>query len=244
MIRPASEWGRANRAQPPALGRVEHLTVHYTGTKTVKRTADQIPAYIKATERYHLGRDPKMSAIAYNFVIDQFGRIWEARGWVRNAADGNQVVNANSVSVCVLVGVEDKVSETVVAALQSLYAIASARAGRKLSVRCHGDVRATACPGADLRALVRSGRIQQGATVPPVAPPAPAPKPPAPAPKPPAPKPPAPAPAVRWYTVKRGDSYWRIATQRLGTGTRWKEVSDLNGNKGLQPGMKIKLPHK
>ena len=39
------------------------------------------------------------------------------------------------------------------------------------------------------------------------------------------------APAVKTYTVKAGDSLWRIAAQQLGNGARYKEIKTLNGLK-------------
>ena len=38
-------------------------------------------------------------------------------------------------------------------------------------------------------------------------------------------------PAVKTYTVKAGDSLWRIAAQQLGNGARYKEIKTLNGLK-------------
>jgi nucleoid-associated protein YgaU len=63
--------------------------------------------------------------------------------------------------------------------------------------------------------------------------------------------PPAPAkhePATERYTVKRGDSLWKIAEQRLGDGSRYVEIVDLNepvlGGRPdfLVPGTVLKVP--
>jgi nucleoid-associated protein YgaU len=78
------------------------------------------------------------------------------------------------------------------------------------------------------------------------------------APVPAAPTPPAPAthpaaptkhePATERYTVKRGDSLWKIAEQRLGDGSRYVEIVDLNepvlGGRPdfLVPGTVLKVP--
>ena len=54
----------------------------------------------------------------------------------------------------------------------------------------------------------------------------------------------------RVYVVKDGDSFYKIAKQELGKGSRWEELFKLNkdvvnGNaQGLQPGMVIMLPKK
>jgi nucleoid-associated protein YgaU len=49
------------------------------------------------------------------------------------------------------------------------------------------------------------------------------------------------------YTVKDGDSLWEIAEARLGNGSRYKEIADLNqtvlqGGVKVVPGMRLKLP--
>lgn len=50
------------------------------------------------------------------------------------------------------------------------------------------------------------------------------------------------------YTVKAGDSWWKIATENLGDGNRYKELLTFNGlssnNIKLYPGMEIKIPTK
>jgi hypothetical protein len=47
------------------------------------------------------------------------------------------------------------------------------------------------------------------------------------------------------YTVKPGDSFWRIAQQQLGDGSRYNEVAQLNGMTAasvIHPGNVLKLP--
>lgn len=219
-IIPASTWGRTLRSTPPRLdiSRLQEMTVHYTGAQRVNRNPDQIASYLRAIERSHMAR-PEMSAVGYNFAVDKTGRIWELRGWThRNAANGSGS-NVSSFSVLVLVGVEDNSPTTpVIQALQSLYAEGVRRAGRPLIVKGHQEHKATACPGPALMALVRSGQIQRGVQAP------------------------QPAPSARMYTVVRGDSYWGIAARLLGSGSRWKEISDLNGRRTLTPGQTIRVP--
>lgn len=52
-------------------------------------------------------------------------------------------------------------------------------------------------------------------------------------------------PQGRTYTVKSGDSFWKIAEEQLGDGTRYKELAAYNGmstNTVIHPGDVLKLP--
>ena len=51
----------------------------------------------------------------------------------------------------------------------------------------------------------------------------------------------------RTYTVKSGDSFWKIAEEQLGDGTRYRELAAYNGmstNTVIHPGDVLKLPGK
>lgn len=54
------------------------------------------------------------------------------------------------------------------------------------------------------------------------------------------------ATAFTWYTVKKGDTLWRIAQKQLGNPNRHKEIRTLNGMKSdkLTIGQRIKIPGK
>jgi LysM repeat protein len=225
-IIPATQWGRAMRSNAPRLDptRINEMTVHYTGAKRVDRNQDSIAAYLKATERHHMSRDPKMSGVGYNFAIDKWGRIWELRGWdFKNAANGT-TSNNTSFSVNCLVGVEDnEPTPEMVSALQWLYREGVRRFRKPLAVKGHQEHKATACPGGELMKLIRSGRIQ-----------APAPTP--------APTPAPPTTPARTYVVQKGDSYWKISSQFLGAGSRWKEIFELNSGISLRPGLRLQIP--
>lgn len=72
---------------------------------------------------------------------------------------------------------------------------------------------------------------------------------PTPSPRPAGPAMPAGAPAQRVYTIQEGDSLWSIAEAKLGQGTRWKEILQLNAGTlqeedVLEPGAALKLPAK
>jgi hypothetical protein len=198
VIIPATVWGREVTGDAPSLKpkQINELTIHYTGSPSVNLAKQDVAAYIKRTERSHKARpNDNLSTIGYNFIIDEYGRVWEGRGFTyRNGANGTDS-NSTSVSVCILVGVKDnKLTPEVIDAVRWLRAHASKKVGRELIVKGHRDHKATSCPGEDVYRLVRNGTFVKppsGALTPniPVEPVAPAPAP-APAPT------PAPQPAA------------------------------------------------
>ncbi len=55
----------------------------------------------------------------------------------------------------------------------------------------------------------------------------------------------APEPEGKTYTVKKGDSFWKIAAEQLGNGTRYKELAAFNGmdvTDTIYAGQVLKLP--
>ena len=48
------------------------------------------------------------------------------------------------------------------------------------------------------------------------------------------------------YTVKKGDTLWKIAQKQLGYGKRYTEIKDMNnlGSDEIYPGQILKLPKK
>nr|WP_275955307.1 LysM peptidoglycan-binding domain-containing protein [Merdimmobilis hominis] len=52
-------------------------------------------------------------------------------------------------------------------------------------------------------------------------------------------------PSEKTYTVKTGDSFWKIAQEQLGDGTRYQELAAYNGMRTddvIYPGQVLKLP--
>ena len=47
------------------------------------------------------------------------------------------------------------------------------------------------------------------------------------------------------YTVKKGDSWWKIAQEQMGSGAKYADLAkynNMNLNKTIQPGMTINIP--
>ena len=94
-----SAWGRGG-APPraaPAYGSVKLAFVHHSETPNGYRPAD-VPAILKSMYEFH--RHVRgWNDIGYNFVIDAFGRIWEARaGGVDEPVIGAQAGGYNLAS--------------------------------------------------------------------------------------------------------------------------------------------------
>jgi len=60
---------------------------------------------------------------------------------------------------------------------------------------------------------------------------------------------PEPEPEPITYTISKGENLWDLAEEYLGTGFRWNEITDIDGNtfpdwraKFLQPGQKVIIP--
>ncbi len=121
-----SAWarGHAPPAVPPAYGDVKLAFVHHTENPN-GYSAGEVPAMLKAIylfHRYTRGWDD----IGYNFVIDLFGRIWEARkGGIDEPVVGAQAggYNTESTGVAILGTFSSVVpSPSAIAALQRLLA--------------------------------------------------------------------------------------------------------------------------
>jgi hypothetical protein len=205
-------WGREVSGNPSKAKprQINELTIHYTGAPSVNASADQIDERIKQTERGHKARpNENLSTIGYNFLIDEYGRIWEGRGFgIRNGANGSSS-NNTSYSVCIIVGVKDnKISPVMVNSVRWLRERIERHTGNRIQVKGHRDHIPTSCPGESLYRQVRNGTFLQPSV--PMEPLAPNPGAPAPAPaKPVAPGVPA-APAkpqpCEKRAVKRGDA--------------------------------------
>jgi hypothetical protein len=116
--------GKAPPAVNPGYGTVKLAFVHHTDNPN-GYSADQVPSILYAIYQFHRytrGWDD----IGYNFVIDLFGRIWEARkGGIDQAVVGAQAGGYNEVSTGVaILGTFDSVLPTgpALSALQRLLA--------------------------------------------------------------------------------------------------------------------------
>jgi N-acetylmuramoyl-L-alanine amidase len=184
QVHPRSDWG----AKLPAKGPLEaetprFLLVHHTVSANTY-AASAVPGIIQGFFGFHTGKEKGWNDVAYNFFVDRFGGVWEARtgslaGAVRgDATGGNQ---GFSQLVC-MIGDFSKEAPTpeavkslslVLAALGEKYGIdtspgmtasfVSRKSNRWKAGVCvetptisgHREMSQTTCPGDALFAVVR-----------------------------------------------------------------------------------------
>lgn len=110
-IRPRSDWTSRGWASgnsgcgngPSVASRLDHAVIHHTAS-TNSYTAAQVPGLIEGIRLYHTS-SLGWCDIAYNFVVDRFGGIWQGRaGDISQPVIGGHAkgFNTNSVGVTLL----------------------------------------------------------------------------------------------------------------------------------------------
>ncbi len=176
-IFPRSSWGaRPPKVTPTIAPALKIAVVHHTAG-TSDYSSAEVPAVLRSVQAYHMDANG-WNDIGYNFAVDRFGRVWEARsGGVTRAVIGGHArgFNTGSTGVVVLGNFETAVpSSAAVNSVGSLLAWKFAvhdvdprttvafRAGEGSPkyppgtvlpmnrIVGHRDVGLTACPGANL----------------------------------------------------------------------------------------------
>ena len=149
-----SQWGASGwRGQPYTVAssvRTEWMA-HYHGGPPRVSVGAGVPREIEAI---HLANG--WSGVGYNFVVDQAGTVFEGRGWdlVGAHCPGH---NRTGIGIYLAVGGAQRPTAAALASARAVYDEASHRTGRALRKTWHGANYPTECPGAHLRAWVRSG---------------------------------------------------------------------------------------
>ncbi len=105
-IRPRSDWASGGwksatsgcGSGPVVASSLKHVVVHHTAS-TNSYTAAQVPGLIDGIYQYHTA-SLGWCDIAYNFLVDQFGTIWQGRtGDVAQPVVGGHAMGFNTGSV-------------------------------------------------------------------------------------------------------------------------------------------------
>jgi hypothetical protein len=183
-----ASWGaRAPSVTPSTTSDLKLAIVHHSVTGNAY-SASQVPAMIRSIQAYHMDARG-FDDIAYNFVVDRFGRIWEGRaGGVTNVVLGghSQGFNTGTTGVVALgdytsTGASAAMVESIARVIAWKFALHRVDPASKVPftsagsakypagavvmlprVVGHRDVQATSCPGSQLYA--RLGTIRSRVT--------------------------------------------------------------------------------
>jgi N-acetylmuramoyl-L-alanine amidase/FG-GAP-like repeat len=187
-----ASWGaRPPSKTPSTTADLKIAIVHHTVSGN-SYTPSQVPQILRSIQAYH--QDARgFDDIAYNFVVDRFGRIWEGRaGGVTNVVVGghSQGFNTGSVGVVALGDyrtaiVTSSMFESIARVIAWKFALhrvdpsstvpftsagsAKYASGRTVTLKRvvgHGDVQATSCPGTNLIARLPALRTRVSQLVP------------------------------------------------------------------------------
>ncbi|MGR6967785.1 N-acetylmuramoyl-L-alanine amidase [Geodermatophilus sp. URMC 61] len=81
-VRPRADWAQGLTPTGPLQqerpGDTRFLLVHHTASSNDYDPGD-VPGLLRGFYRYHTGPDKKWPDIAYNFLVDRYGTVWEGR---------------------------------------------------------------------------------------------------------------------------------------------------------------------
>lgn len=155
-------WGaRPPKNAPVAMpaANVARTFVHHGASPVTHGIPAGIQA-VRAYQNFHMD-SRGWNDIAYSFLVDDDGNVYEGRGWF---IVGAHTLNYNSVSHAVCwIGNTEQPSDAALVSINQLISEAAARVGRTLMVQPHSAVYETTCPGDLLRAWLAAGRPTTGA---------------------------------------------------------------------------------
>ncbi len=102
-INTRARWGARPPKEQPSIAPDLKLAVVHHSVSANAYTRDDVPKMLRSIQAYHMDAQG-WNDIAYNFAVDRFGRIWEARaGGVGKMVIGGHARGFNTFSVGVVV---------------------------------------------------------------------------------------------------------------------------------------------
>ena len=166
---PRSSWTSIPKGGTVLAGSGRTMTaiyIHYPGqaasigTASVASTRNRLAGYRRQHKNVNGWAD-----IAYNLAVDQSGNVWELRGIDRQSgANGGTTSNRHGQAILVLVGNNETPTAKCIAGIQDAVRRVRAAHPQARTIRGHQQSpdASTACPGASLMRLVRSGGLEPG----------------------------------------------------------------------------------
>jgi N-acetylmuramoyl-L-alanine amidase-like protein len=164
---PRGAWDAAPvRPSARPMGTPRRITVHHSGNRSSGFAGADVAREIRGIQRDHQDR-AGWADIAYHFVIDRAGRLWEGRPLAfQGAHAGNDAANRGNIGICLLgnFDVEGPSAEQLralrdlVSRLESRYGIPPEEIFPHRTIRVAHGLGCTNCPGRHLLAMVEDLR--------------------------------------------------------------------------------------
>lgn len=169
-----SQWG----ARPPKrssgrISQIKGLAGHWNGPamRLIGASDARCAEAVRSIQRFHQVTRG-WNDIAYSFLVDPNGNIYEGRGWgTRTAAQGTTYGNTHYHAVMYLAGEGEPLTQAAKVGLKQVADESSRRYGGRF--RPHSWFNSTTCPGNEMRRWIDSGYKVDGVVSPPPAPPKP-----------------------------------------------------------------------
>lgn len=166
IVIPRRDWTthRPHLGDIRLMNGISRLTVHHTGWNVTTDAWKPTATDLENIRAFHAGTratDRGWADIAYHFVIDRAGRVWQARPLVYQGAHAKDH-NEHNLGICLLGNFEVQWPaaaqlwslSTFILFVRGLYRIAPDQ------VFTHRELRETACPGKHLQAYMDRFRSQ------------------------------------------------------------------------------------
>lgn len=163
------DWRAAKRTgslERRAYSSITDFVIHWPGDnprswRNVNTRAEEAATW-RSFQRQHM-HDNGWRDVGYNLGMGNGGfdavpRVWTLRGVLYTPASQLRA-NTNTMSLVVLVGPSDPITQNIIRRIRSVVRWAEDLTGNNLKVRGHDHYTSTDCPGAQLRHLIRSGRF-------------------------------------------------------------------------------------
>jgi peptidoglycan hydrolase-like protein with peptidoglycan-binding domain len=153
------QWGaKAPKGSRNSWGStIAGVGLHWEGPHMGTPAESKVPAILRSIQSFHMG-SRGWSDIAYNYVVDPYGNVYEARGMAAaSGAFGDADGNAHYVAICYLGGSGDAFTAAARKSIHDLTAYLRAEHKVGSAVKGHRDFKSTDCPGDVIYAFVKSG---------------------------------------------------------------------------------------
>lgn len=149
-----ADWGARNAKQRILMVRSKGMFTHYTAGQRARNRAEGLSC-IRSVQAFHQGPARGWADIAYSFLVDDEGTIYEGRGWgvVGGHTQGH---NSTSHAVCAMLNAGDHPTDAMLRSILWLHLEHDRRYGPGFHLP-HRAASQTACPGEPLTAFMNRG---------------------------------------------------------------------------------------